>query len=320
MPGRSVIAALGLACGLALGAGERDFPLRPVHLVVPFAAGGTGGQVACAAGAKLAEYWGQPVIVENRSGGNTIVAAEQVWRAAPDGYTLLVALDATLTMNPSLYPALPYRAAGFAPVTLLVEQPLLLTAGPKRPEVTRFEEFVREARSHPGARDLGIGAIVTRIAAEQIRSAAGIDLTLVPFQGGSQTLKAMLGGQIDFALSDIGLYTAALREGRLRGLAVTGPRRSPAEPAIPTLAEAGLPGVSMTSWFGVVAPPGTSPERVAQLNADFRRALEDPEVKERLLRLGLEASPTTPSAFAGRIRDETERWDRVIRSAGIRIE
>ncbi len=309
-----------LVGAIALAVSAQEFPSRPVRLVVPFPPGGSGDISARTAGQKLSEIWGQPVIIENRFGGNTIVAAEQVWRAPADGYTLLIPVDSTLTMNQTLYSKLPYVPSQYLPVTLLVQQPLLLTAGPKMPHVSNFEGFLKEVRANPGKIDLAIGAIVTQVTAELMKSAGRLDYTIVPYQGSPPTMNAILGQQVHFALSDIGFFAGALRDGKLRGLAVTGPRRSPALPDVPTLGEAGLTGVSVTSWFGVAAPPGTPRAVIAKLSADFGRVLRMPDVKDRLIGLGLETSPTTPEEFADRIKSESAMWERVIRAANIKLD
>lgn len=315
--GFAFLMLLGAMC---LPASAQDFPSKPVRLVVPFPPGGSGDIAARTAGQKLSEIWGQPVIVENRFGGNTIVAAELVWRSPPDGHTLLIPVDSTLTMNQTLYSKLPYVPSQFLPVTMLVQQPLLLSAGPKNPNIRNLDGFLKEVRANPGKINLAIGAIVTQVTAELIKTAGGIDFTIVPYQGSPPTMNAILGGQVDFSLSDIGFFSGALRDGKLRGLAVTGPRRSPALPDVPTLAEAGLKDVSVTSWFGVVAPPGTPAAVIAKLSTDFRRVLQMPDVKERLIGLGLETSPMTPDEFADRIKSESAMWERVIRAANIKLD
>jgi len=316
---QSTTFALVITTGIG-GAVAQDFPSRPVRMVVPFPAGGSGDISARTVGQKLSEAWGQPVVVENRPGGNTIVGAELVARAAPDGHTLLVAVDSTLTMNGALYAKLPYRPTEFAPVTLLVEQPLLLSAGPAQPDVSDLAGFLQRARANPGKLNVGVGAIITRVIGERLKTVAGIAFETVQFQGGPNTFKAILGGQVDFALSDIGLYAGAVREGKLRGLAVTGPRRSPALPNVPTLAEAGVQGIAITSWFGLVAPGGTPPAVLGKLNTDVRTALGLPDVQARLMNVGLEASPVTREAFAARIASETALWEKVIADAKIRLD
>ena len=316
------LALFALASSVAPSvASAQDFPNRPVRFVVPFPAGGSGDIAARLVGQKVSEMWSQPVIVENRVGGNTIIAAEFVAKSAPDGLTLLVPVDATLTMNQSLYAKLPYRPlADFAPVTLLVEQPLIFSAGPKGKGINSFKDFLDQARANPGKMNVAIGAIVTQVIAELVKTTANVDFLIVPYKGSQPTLAAVLGGDTEVSLSDVGPFAANIREGKLRGLAATSAKRAPALPDMPTLAEAGLPGIAVSSWFGLAAPAATPPAVVAKINADVRRALSMPDVKEKLLAVGLDASPTTPQEFAARIKAESERWETVIKRAGIKLD
>lgn len=315
---KAVAVLLGIV-GVLSAAHGQDFPTKPVRLIVPFPAGGSGDITARVVGQKLSERWSQPVLVENRPGGNTIVATEFVGRAAPDGYTLLIGLDASFTMLASTYSKLPYKPAEFVPITTLIEQPLLIAVGPKRPDVRNFGEFLQTARAAPGQLNVGFAALVTQVMAEVVKSTGKIQFTLIPYQGSAPTLNALLGGQVDFSMSDIGTFAGAIRDGKARGLAVSGPKRSPAMPDVPTVMESGL-DVNVVSWFGLMAPPGTPPAIAQKLSTDTRAVLQLSDVRERLIAVGLEASPMAPAAFAERIRTESERWDKVIRAANIKLE
>lgn len=312
----------GVAMGLVFapaGGQAQDFPTKPVRLVVPFPAGGSGDITARVVGQKLSERWGQPVLVENRPGGNTIVATEFVGRAAPDGHTLLVGLDASFTMLASAYSKLPYKPAEFAAITTLIEQPLLISAGPKQPDVRTFADFLKMARAAPGQLNVGYAALVTQVMAEVVKSAGSIQFTLIPYQGSAPALNALLGSQVDVSMSDIGAFAGAVKEGRVRALAVTGPKRSPAMPEVPTVMESGL-NVNVVSWFGLMAPPGTPATIAEKLSADTQAVLQLADVRERLIAVGLEASPMKPAEFAARIRAEADRWDKVIRAANIKLD
>lgn len=306
-------------CTLAAGAHAQDFPSKPVRLIVPFPAGGSGDITARVVGQKLGERWNQPVLVENRPGGNTIVATEFVGRSAPDGYTLLVGLDASFTMLQTAYSKLPYKPGDFIPITTLIEQPLLISAGPKKPDVKVFADFLREARAAPGQLNVGYAALVTQVMAEEVKSTGNIQFTLIPYQGSAPALNAILGSQIDISMSDIGAFAGAIREGRLRGLAVSGPKRSPSMPDVPTVMESGL-NVNVVSWFGLMAPAATPANIIDKLSTDVRAVLQLADVRDRLMQVGLEAAPTTPQAFAQRIRSESERWGKVIRQAKIKLD
>lgn len=311
--------ALG-AAAVALGAAHaQEFPNKPVRLVVPFPAGGSGDITARVVGQKLGDRWGQPVLVENRPGGNTIVATEFVGRSAPDGHTLLVGLDASFTMLPSAYSKLPYKPTEFVPITTLIEQPLLISAGPKQSQVRTFGEFLKLARAAPGQLNVGFAALVTQVMAEVVKSTGNIQFTLIPYQGSAPALNALMGSQVDFSMSDIGAFAGAIRDGKVRGLAVSGPKRSPAMPDVPTVMESGL-DVNVVSWFGLMAPPGTPPAIAEKLSTDARAVLQLADVRERLIAVGLEASPMAPAAFAERIRAEAQRFDKVIRAANIKLD
>lgn len=312
----------GAVMGLVLSAStalSQEFPVKPVRLIVPFPAGGSGDITARVVGQKLGERWGQPVVVENRPGGNTIVATEFVGRSTPDGYTLLIGLDASFTMLPSAYSKLPYQPAEFVPITTLIEQPLLISAGPKRPDVRTFGEFIKAARATPGQLNVGYAALVTQVMAEVVKSTGNIQFTLIPYQGSAPALNALLGSQVDFSMSDIGAFAGAIRDGKARALAVSGPKRSPAMPDVPTVMELGL-DVNVVSWFGLMAPPGTPPAIAEKLSTDTRAVLQLPDVRERLIAVGLEASPMAPAAFAERIRVEAQRFAKVIRAANIKLD
>lgn len=311
--------ALG-AAAVALGAAHaQEFPNKPVRLVVPFPAGGSGDITARVVGQKLGDRWGQPVLVENRPGGNTIVATEFVGRSTPDGHTLLVGLDASFTMLPSAYSKLPYKPTEFVPITTLIEQPLLISAGPKQSQVRTFGEFLKLARAAPGQLNVGFAALVTQVMAEVVKSTGNIQFTLIPYQGSAPALNALMGSQVDFSMSDIGAFAGAIRDGKVRGLAVSGPKRSPAMPDVPTVMESGL-DVNVVSWFGLMAPPGTPPAIAEKLSTDARAVLQLADVRERLIAVGLEASPMAPAAFAERIRAEAQRFDKVIRAANIKLD
>ncbi len=320
--GMSVVGMFALALSaiaLSGAAHAQEFPNKPVRLVVPFPAGGSGDITARVVGQKLGERWGQPVVVENRPGGNTIVATEFVGRAAPDGYTLLIGLDASFTMLASAYSKLPYKPFEFVAITTLIEQPLLISAGPKRPEVRTFGDFLKLAREAPGQLNVGYAALVTQVMAEIVKSTGKIQFTLIPYQGSAPALNALMGSQVDVSMSDIGAFAGAIRDGKVRGLAVTGPKRSPAMPNVPTVMESGL-DVNVVSWFGLMAPPGTPAAVAEKLSADTRAVLQQPDVRERLIAVGLEASPMAPAAFAERIRSEAQRFEKVIRDANIKLD
>ncbi|MSQ73916.1 MAG: tripartite tricarboxylate transporter substrate binding protein [Betaproteobacteria bacterium] len=313
----AIIAALLLA---SAAAPAQEFPSRPIRILVPFPPGGSGDTLTRLVGVKLTESWKQQVIVENRPGGNTIIASELVSKSSPDGHTLLLAVDSTMTMNPSLYAKLPYTLADFAPIALLAEQSLLLSVNPSKIAARNFQEFVAYAKAHPGKINLGTGAIVSQVTVELIKAAAGIDIVIVPFKGGPESLQNLLGGSIEASLSDITPYVPHIREGRLRAIALSRARRSASLPEVPTIAESGYPEIDAHSWFGLFAPAATPPAVVSRLNAEVNRILQLPDVSTRLAGVGLEVARGSPEQFTAIIRSQSEKMSRVIKAAGIRLE
>jgi tripartite-type tricarboxylate transporter receptor subunit TctC len=317
------ISASVILGALSTPASCQTFPSKPVRIVVPFPPGGSGDTLVRVVGQKMAESsgWGQTVLVENRPGANTIIGADLVAKSPPDGYTLFVPVDSTLTMNPFVYRKLPYNAeTDFAAIALLAEQSLLLTVNPTKVKARTLAEFVSEVKQSPGRYNIGIGAIVAHVAAELLKSTTGMNLVVIPHKGGPDSLNSLLSGSIESAISDITPYVPHLREGRLRALAVTRARRSAALPDVPTVAEQGYPGFDVRSWFGLVAPRATSREVVMKINAEVNAALNHPDVRKRLLDVGLEPLPGTPEQFAAVIKGDTAKWSKVIQDAGIRIE
>ena len=322
---RSGLAVLACAISwlLVFPALGQTYPSKPVRIIVPFPPGGSGDTLVRTIGQRMAESssWGQPIIVENRPGANTILGAELVARAAPDGYTLFVPVDSTLTMNPFVYRKLPYSVeADFAPITLLAEQSLLLTVNPAKVKAKTLSEFVAEAKQAPGKYNIGIGAIVAQVTAELLKSTTGMDLVIVPHKGGPDSLNSLLSGAIESSISDITPYVPHIREGRLRAIAVTRARRSAALPDTPTISESGYPGFDVRSWFGLLAPRAVSRDVVMKINAEVTAALKHPDVVKRLSTIGLEPLPGTPEEFAEVIRADTAKWSKIIQAAGIRIE
>jgi tripartite-type tricarboxylate transporter receptor subunit TctC len=316
-----------LLCGAVLALSgatclAQSFPAKPVRIIVPFPPGGSGDTLTRIVGQKLTESatWAQPVVVENRPGANTIIGADLVAKSPPDGHTLFVAVDSTVTMNPFVYRKLPYGEGDLIPVAFLAEQSLLLTVNPAKVKARNLKEFVAEVKQSPGKMNIGIGALVAHVAAELLKSTTGMDLLVIPHKGGPDSLNSLLSGSIESAVSDITPYVPHIREGRLRALAVTRARRSGALPDVPTVAEQGYPGYDVRSWFGLLAPRGTTREVVAKINQEVIQALKHEDAKKRLGDVGLEPQYLTPEQFAAVIKSDADKWSKVIRQAGIRIE
>lgn len=314
--------ALGLvffAAAFQGGAFAQDYPSRPLHWIVPFAPGGSGDGLARIVGPELSEALGQPVVIENRPGGNTSIAALAVTHAAPDGYTVLQAVDSTFAL-PVLYRNLPYRfEAELTPIGIMVEQPRLLSSNPHNVPAKSFQEFVAYARAHPGRINLGVGTGVGQLTAEHLKAATGIDVVVVPFKGGNQSAPALLAGTVDVVLGEITSILPNVKSGRVRALATTRRERATVLPEVPTLAELGYQ-FNARSWFGLLAPAGTPREIVLKLNQELNRILRMPDVRKRLASLGMEVVSGSPEHLGDIIRDDTAQWTRIMKQTGIRLE
>jgi len=298
-----------------------QYPAKPVRLIVPSLPGGGTDITARLLAPKLTEFLGQPVVVENRAGAASIVGSEIVARAAPDGYTLLMGI-ATITINPSMHRKLPYDTLrDFAPVSQVATVPNVLVVHPSVPAKT-VKELIALARSRPGQityASAGVGSQL-HLAMELFLHLAGIKMVHVPYKGSGGAFVDLLSGQVATMTTTALSAAPHLRSGRLRGLAVTSARRSPALPDLPTIAEAALPGYEAVQWYGVFATGGTPREIVVKLNAAIVRALHDPGVRERFAADGGEVVGNTPDEFSGLIRADIAKWAKLIRDTGITPE
>jgi tripartite-type tricarboxylate transporter receptor subunit TctC len=315
---RTLAVLLTLSC--VAPALAQPHPTKPVRLIVPFPPGGSTDVLARLLGQRLSEKWGQPVVVENRPGGNTIIGATQTLQSPADGHTLFMPIDFTLTMNQTLYSKLPYDPLrDFTPITMLTVQSLLVSVNPKVPAKS-LAEFIAYARANPGKVNYGTGATISQLAGEMMMAATGIKMLHVPFKGSQPTLQALLAGDVDMTISDISPYIPFLKDGKLRGLATTGAQRAHSLPDFPTMQELGYSGFEVRSWFGLVARSGTPGPIVQRINTDVVSVMNGAEVKERLAGLGLEVVTGTSEQFAAQIAREADKWAPVIRKAGISFD
>ncbi|GAA0602922.1 tripartite tricarboxylate transporter substrate binding protein [Craurococcus roseus] len=294
-------------------------PSRPLRFVVPFPAGGATDVAARILAERLTETLGQPVVVENRTGSSGNIGMENVVRSAPDGHSLLMGTTGALTVNPHLFPNLGFDPAkDLAPVSLVFTTDSALIVNPNMPAQS-LAEFLALARSRPGAFSYGSAGAgsSTHMAAELFRLAAGIQVLHVPYRGSAPALNDTVAGNVQFMLDQLPSCIGQVQAGRVRALAVTGPRRSPLLPEVPTVAEAGLPGAESTSWGAVLVPAGTPDAAIGRLHAAVREALAVPAVKERMAQAGADAASSTPAELAALMRRETERWGKVVKDAGI---
>ncbi|HEV7983552.1 MAG TPA: tripartite tricarboxylate transporter substrate binding protein [Xanthobacteraceae bacterium] len=313
-----VIAAAGHAQDHAQDA---SYPNRPVRIIVPFAAGGPPDVISRIVGQKLSERWGQQVYVENHpgAGGNTGTATAA--RAAPDGYTLYM-MSTGFMVNPSLYAKVPYDPIkDFVPVTIAAASPNILFVNPVVP-ARSVGELIALIKSSPGKYSYAQPSTgsTPHLSGELFKLQYGLDLVTVPFNGASLAVNSTIAGHTPIAFTALPPAIANIKEGNLRGLAVTAAKRSPALPDVPTMAEAGIPDQEAETINGLLAPAGTPDEIVARINRDTVAALSLPDVKERLSVLGFEPVVSTSAAFGARIKSEIAKWDKVVRAAHIRIE
>jgi tripartite-type tricarboxylate transporter receptor subunit TctC len=300
---------------------QAQYPSKTITLVVPFAAGGSNDIVARAIGKKLSEAWGQTVVIDNRAGAGGVIGAAFVAGAAPDGYTLLL-VSSTYTINPAVKASLPFDTLkAFEPVAFVATSPLLMATANKVP-VKTVQELIALARSKPGSinyASAGPGSI-NQIAAELFASAAGVKIVHVPYKGGSLAVNDLVGGHVDLYISSMPQILQIAKTSQARPLAVTGLKRSPSLPDVPTLDEIGLKGYEAASWWGIVAPAGTPADIVRKLNAEINAALGSDEMKRFLEGEGAEAKAMSPQAFRELIEAEVKRWDKVAKEANIRAD
>ncbi len=317
---RNVLLVLLLATGTSAAA--NDYPSHPLRLIAPFSPGGGVDIVARALAQKLTEKWGQQVVVDNRTGATGIIGTDMAAHAPPDGYTLLLGNAATHAVNVSLFKKLPYDAVkDFAPVTLIGRVPEMLVVHPALPATT-VRELISLAKSKPGKLTFGSAGAGSppHLAGVLFQSLAKVRFVHVPYKGSAPALADLIGGQINMYFSNILSAVPYVKGGRLRGLGVTGRTRSAVAPEVPSIAEAGLPGYEDYNWYGILVPKGTPATIVKRLHADIVEAVKSRDVEERLTKDGAEVIAGTPDEFARFIRDEIQRYTRIVKDSGLRAE
>jgi len=319
----AVIALLPWPAAAQRGAADaaRDFPARPVRLVVPATPGGGTDILARLYGQRFSEAWSQQVVVDNRGGGGGIIGTEIAARAVPDGHTLLVSFTSHV-INPALHRKLPYDTLNdFAAVGLAGTAPNVVVVHPGVP-VKSIEELIAHVRARPGQvsyTSAGSGSS-SHLAGVLFARMAKLDLTHIPYKGGAPAQADVIAGQVAMTFANMQSALPHVRGGRLRGLATTGRKRSAAAPDLPTVDEAGLRGYEAISWFGVFAPARVPGAIIAKINAEMRKSLQAPEVRERLAAQGTEPIPMTAEEFSRFVREEVTKWAAVVREAGARVD
>jgi len=319
---RSMIAVTAALCFASMFAAHaQDYPSRPITLVLPLAAGGAMDIIARGEfGPKLAERLGKPVIIENRTGGGTVIAASAVAKAAPDGYTLLFAPAGTLTTNATLYKKLPYDPGkDFVPVALTTKVGFVLVINPSLP-VRNVADLIKYAKANPGKLSFastGTGA-TPHLAGEMLKNMAGFEMTHIPYKGSPPALQDVMAGHVHMTFTDPAISPALIRDGKVRALGVSSLTRVGVLPDVPTIAESGLPGFEAVSWHMVVAPAGTPKDIVNRLNAELKTIVALPEVQRKIRDMGLIAIDTSsPDELKRFLDDEINRWGKLVHQVGI---
>ena len=298
------------------------YPTKPIRMLVGYPAGGSFDIFARVIAQKLSAAFGQPVVVDNRAGASGIIAAELTARAAPDGHTLLFGGAGMLSIQPALRAKLPYDALkDFAPVSMVATAPHILVTHPSL-AVKTVQDLLALARVRPGQLNYATGGSggPPHLAAEQLKSMTGIDIVHVPYTGGARATTATVAGEVHFYFSSMASAVPLVKDGRIRGIAVTSAKRTAAAPEFPTIAESGVPGYEMLVWFAVVAPAATSKPVLARLNAEIVKAVSDADTRKRFLDLATDPVSSTPEQLAAYIRSEIAKWTKLIKQAGIKAE
>jgi len=316
---RLVCTLISLLLTDAGGAAAQSYPSKPVRLIVPFAPGGPADFQARLIAPKLTASWGQPVVVENRAGGNTIIATELTARSEPDGHVVQV-ISAGFAINVSLYSKLPYDSLrDLAFVTQLTSGPAIVVVHPSLP-VRSVKELIQLARSRPGQLTYASAGLPSQLAVELFKVMTGTDLVHVPYKGAAPAMIDLIAGHVQVSFPTIGGGLPHAQAGRLRALATTGAKRPLAAPDLPTMMESGVPGYEATNWFGTAVPAKTPPAIVAKLSQDIARVLHLPDVRERLLAQGMEPVSNTPEEFSTYVRSEMTKWAKVVKASGAKAE
>lgn len=319
----AVLACIATLAGAGAGSAlAQNYPTRVVRIVVPQAPGAQSELFARMLGQKLGESLGQPVISDPRPGAGGAIGAEVAARAAPDGYTLLMATNSTHGSNPALYAKLPYDPIrDFAPITLTVGMPYVMSVHPSLP-ATSLKQLIAFAKARPGQLNFasaGNGS-THHLCGELFKSMARVSIVHVPYKGGPPATAATAGGEVSMLFNTVGSVYPSIRSGRLRALGVTTSRRSDTLPEVPTMAEAGLPGFELQSWFGLLAPAATPTPIIGRLNSDTIKALNAPEMRSAIATMGANIMSGSPESFADHIKSEIARIGEIVKAAGIRVE
>jgi tripartite-type tricarboxylate transporter receptor subunit TctC len=315
-----ICAAAALACTAAFA--QQAYPSRPIKIIVAYTPGGANDVVARLMGQKLGEELGQSVVVENRPGAGGILGTEYVARAEPDGYTLLLGAGGAITINPSIYPTLPYRPQkDLEPISQVATSSLVAVVNPALP-VRGMKDLLQYAGKQPQGITFASPGTGTplHLAGEMLKGMSGIKMTHVPYKGSGPALTDLIGGQVDLMFDVIGTSLPHIRSGKLRAIGVTGPQRDKLLPDVPTLVEQGLKGFDVTVWYGLFAPARTPPDILRRLESAVIKIAAMPDVRDRLNTLALTPAAEGRAALAHRVNEEIPRWARIVKEAGVKVE
>ncbi len=312
--------AIVALCAASAGAFAQAYPSKPIRIVVGFPPGGGNDIIARLVGAKVQESWGQPVVIDNKPGANSIIAAEFVAKSAPDGYTLLVNATGGMSVNPVLYAKLPYDSLkDFVPISMVGSFPLVLVVHPSVP-ANSVQELVAYAKASPGKLNYSSGSTAFQVASEMFKQMTGTDIKHIPYKGSAASITAVIAGDVQMTIVDTPPLVPQIRAGRVKAVAVTSARRASAMSELPTIAESGVPGYEMVLWIGVLAPAGTPREIAEKLNAEVVRVVRLPDIREKLDAMGVEPVGNTSEQMAEWIRREITKYGPVVKAANIKAD
>jgi tripartite-type tricarboxylate transporter receptor subunit TctC len=312
--------ALAALCSATAGVFAQAYPSKPIRIVVGFPPGGGNDIIARMLGAKMQETWGQPVVIDNKPGAASIIAAEHVMKSAPDGYTLFVNATGGMSINPVLYTKLPYDSLkDFVPISMVGVFPLVLVVHPSVP-VSSVRELIAYAKANPGKLNYSAGSTAFQVATEMFKQMTGTDVRHIPYKGSAASITAVIAGDVQMTIVDTPPLVAQIKAGKVKALAVTSAKRAASMSELPTLAESGVPGYEMVLWIGVFAPAGTPREVVSKLNAEVVRIVRLPDIREKLDGMGVEPLGNTSEQTAEWIRREIARYGPVVKAANIKAE
>jgi tripartite-type tricarboxylate transporter receptor subunit TctC len=314
-----LFAAALTVCMAAHPAFAQGYPDRTVRMIVPTAPGGSIDTTARVVAAKLGELWGKPVVIENRPGAGMIIGAEAAAKSAPDGYTLLVAHDGTMAMNPVVYPSLPYHSQrDFDPVALIAAIPEVLLVNAAL-QTASVGELIAFAKANPGKLNHATGGTATLLALELFKAMAGVEIASIPFRGGAPAVTSVMSGETQVIFADFATASAGMQSGRLRTLAVTTAQRVPSLPEVPTLDEAGVPGYDVATWIGAFAPAGTPKAVLGRIEEGVKQALASTEVRDKLETLNMQVRSGSSEDMRAVLAADIVKWGRLVKEKNIQI-